>query len=69
MLIGKINAKTRQKILVTIQDIKKVKMIDVRVYHTSEDGRVLAGKIGERENTLIGHSLFVAGRGKDRWRQ
>ena len=42
MFIGKIDVKTKQKILVTIRDIKKVKMIDVRVHHTSEDGEMVA---------------------------
>ena len=42
MLIGKINAGKRQKILVTIREIKKIKMIDLRVYHTSEDGEMVA---------------------------
>ena len=46
MLIGKIDARTRQKILVTIQEIKKIKMIDVRVYHTSEDGEMVATPAG-----------------------
>jgi hypothetical protein len=46
MLIGKINARTRQKILVTIQEIKKIKMIDLRVYHTSEDGEMVATPAG-----------------------
>jgi Transcriptional Coactivator p15 (PC4) len=46
MLIGKINARTREKILVTIQEIKKIKMIDVRVYHTSEDGEMVATPAG-----------------------
>jgi hypothetical protein len=46
MLIGKIDAKTRQKILVTIQEIKKIKMIDLRVYHTSEDGEMVPTPAG-----------------------
>ena len=46
MLIGEINARTRQKILVTIREIKKIKMIDVRVYHTSEDGEMVATPAG-----------------------
>ena len=46
MLIGKIDARTRQKILVTIQEIKKITMIDVRVYHTSEDGEMVATPAG-----------------------
>ena len=46
MLIGKINARTRQKILVTIREIKKIKMIDVRVYEISEDGEMVATPAG-----------------------
>jgi hypothetical protein len=46
MLIGKINAGKRQKILVTIREIKKIKMIDVRVYETSEDGEMVASPAG-----------------------
>jgi hypothetical protein len=46
MLIGKINARNRQKILVTVREIKKIKMIDVRVYHTSEDGEMVATPAG-----------------------
>jgi len=46
MFIGKIDVKTKQKILVTIRDIKKVKMIDVRVHHTGEDGEMVATEAG-----------------------
>ena len=46
MFIGKIDVKTKQKILVTIRDIKKVKMIDVRVHQTSEDGEMVATDAG-----------------------
>ena len=46
MLIGKINAGKRQKILVTIREIKKIKMIDVRVHETSEDGEMVATPAG-----------------------
>ncbi len=46
MLIGKIDARTRQKILVTLQEIKKIKMIDLRVYQTSEDGEMVATPAG-----------------------
>ena len=46
MLIGKIDARTRQKILVTIQEIKKTRMIDLRVYQTSEDGEMVATPAG-----------------------
>ena len=46
MLIGKLDVRTRQKILVTIQEIKKIRMIDVRVYQTSEDGEMVATPAG-----------------------
>ena len=46
MLIGKIDARTRQKILVTIREIKKIKMIDVRVHETSEDGEMVPTPAG-----------------------
>ena len=46
MLIGKIDARTRQKILVTIRDVKGVKMIDLRVHQTSEDGEMVATPAG-----------------------
>ena len=46
MLIGKIDARTRQKILVTIRDVKGTKMIDLRVHQTSEDGVMVATPAG-----------------------
>jgi hypothetical protein len=46
MLIGKIDVRAREKILVTIRDGKKAKMIDMRVHHTSEDGELVATNIG-----------------------
>ncbi len=46
MLIGKLDVRTRQKILVTLQEIKKIKMIDLRVYQTSEDGEMVATPAG-----------------------
>ena len=46
MLIGKIDARTRQKILVTIREIKKKKTIDLRVYETSEDGEMVPTPAG-----------------------
>ncbi len=46
MLIGKLDVRTRQKILVTIQEIKKIRMIDVRVYQTSENGEMVATSAG-----------------------
>ena len=46
MLIGKLDVRTRQKILVTIREIKKIKMIDLRVYETSEHGEMVATPAG-----------------------
>ena len=46
MLIGKLDVRRRQKILVTIREIKKIKMIDLRVYETSEDGEMVATPAG-----------------------
>jgi Transcriptional Coactivator p15 (PC4) len=46
MLIGKIDLKSKQKILVTIRAVKGVQMIDVRVHTTSEDGEYVATPAG-----------------------
>jgi hypothetical protein len=46
MLIGKINDKTRRKILVTVKKIKKVAMIDMRVHEISNDGEFIATPAG-----------------------
>ncbi len=46
MLIGKIDVRSRQKILVTIRDVKNVRMIDVRVHNTTEDGEMVATPAG-----------------------
>ena len=46
MLIGKINDKTRRKILVTVKKIKKVAMIDMRVHEISNDRGVYCDAAG-----------------------
>ena len=46
MLIGKIDLKSRQKILVTIRSVKGVQTIDVRVHTTGEDGEFVATPAG-----------------------
>ena len=46
MLIGKIDVRPRQKILVTIRDVKNIKMIDVRVHTTGDDGELIATPAG-----------------------
>lgn len=47
MLIGKIDVRAREKILVTVRDAKKkTRMIDVRVHQTSEDGELVGTAAG-----------------------
>lgn len=46
MLIGKINDRNRQKLLVTIREVKGAKMIDLRVHHTGDDGELVATPAG-----------------------
>ncbi len=46
MLIGKIDVRSRQKILVTIRDVKNTRMIDVRVHITGDDGELVATPAG-----------------------
>ena len=46
MLIGKIDVRSRQKILVTIRDVKNIKTIDVRVHTTGDDGEMIATPAG-----------------------
>ncbi|MGA3175136.1 MAG: transcriptional coactivator p15/PC4 family protein [Syntrophorhabdales bacterium] len=46
MLIGKINDKNRQKLLVTIREVKGVKMMDFRLHHTADDGELIGTPAG-----------------------
>ncbi len=46
MLIGKIDVKSRQKILVTIRNVKNIKTIDMRVHNTGDDGEMVATPAG-----------------------
>ncbi len=46
MLIGKINDRNRQKLLVTIREVKGTKLIDLRVHQTGEDGEMVATPSG-----------------------
>ncbi len=46
MLIGKINDRHKQKLLVTLRDVKGTKMIDLRVHQTGEDGELIATPAG-----------------------
>ncbi len=46
MLIGKIDIRAKQNVLVTIRDVKKARMIDVRVHTTSEDGEMVPTPAG-----------------------
>ncbi len=46
MLIGKINVRSRLKILVTVQVVKGTRTIDMRVHETNEDGGFVATPAG-----------------------
>ncbi len=46
MLIGKINDRNRQKLLVTIRNVKGVKLIDFRLHHTADDGELVGTPAG-----------------------
>jgi len=41
VLIGKINDKSRQKILVTIKEVKGSRLIDLRLHQTNDEGSLL----------------------------
>jgi hypothetical protein len=46
VLIGKINDKSRQKILVTIRQTKGARLVDLRVHQTNDDGELIATPSG-----------------------
>jgi hypothetical protein len=46
MLIGKINDRNRQKLLVTIRNVKGTNMIDFRLHHTADDGELVGTPAG-----------------------
>jgi hypothetical protein len=46
VLIGKIDIKAREKILVTIREVRRTRMIDLRVHHTCEDGEMIGTAAG-----------------------
>ncbi|HAR94552.1 MAG TPA: hypothetical protein DCR97_01090 [Deltaproteobacteria bacterium] len=46
MLIGKINDKARQKILVTLKMIKRTEMIDLRIHSINDNGQFVETKSG-----------------------
>jgi len=46
MLIGKINDKNKQKLLVTLKEVKGTKMIDFRMHQTGQDGELIATPSG-----------------------
>jgi hypothetical protein len=46
MLIGKINDKTRQKILVTIKEVRDSRLIDIRLHQTNDEGELIATSSG-----------------------
>jgi len=46
MLIGKINDRNRQKLLVTIREVKGIKMMDFRLHQTADDGELVGTPAG-----------------------
>lgn len=46
MLVGKINDRNKQKLLVTIREVKGTKVIDLRVHQTGDDGELVATPAG-----------------------
>jgi hypothetical protein len=46
MLIGKINDRNRQKLLVTIESAKGAKMIDFRLHNVVDDGELVGTPAG-----------------------
>ncbi len=46
MLIGKINDRNRQKLLVTIKNVKGTKMVDFRLHQTADDGELVGTPAG-----------------------
>ena len=46
MLIGKINDKSRQKILITIKEVKGARLIDLRLHQTNDEGEFVATPSG-----------------------
>ena len=46
MLIGKINDRNMQRLLVTIQSVKGVKRIDFRLYNLIHDGELVGTPAG-----------------------
>jgi hypothetical protein len=46
VLIGKINDKSRQKILVTIKEVKGSRLIDLRLHQTNDEGEFVATPAG-----------------------
>ncbi len=68
MLIGKIDVRAREKILVTIKDVKKTRMIDVRVHHTTEDGEMVATPAGiSLSESQIDHAVELLKEAKARF--
>jgi hypothetical protein len=46
VLIGKINDKSRQKILVTIKEVKGSRLVDLRLHQTNDEGEFVATPSG-----------------------
>lgn len=46
MLIGKINDKKYQRLLVTVEQVKGAKMTDLRIHHLGSEGELIATRVG-----------------------
>jgi hypothetical protein len=46
MLIGKINDKKYQRLLVTVEQVKGAKMTDLRIHHLGAEGELIATRAG-----------------------
>ncbi|MBP1734196.1 MAG: Transcriptional Coactivator p15 [Deltaproteobacteria bacterium] len=67
MLIGKINDKKYQKLLVTVREVKGSKMIDFRIHHLSVDGELVATPAGVSLTIdQVGQAIELLGEAKKR---
>jgi Transcriptional Coactivator p15 (PC4) len=67
MLIGKINDKKYQKLLVTLREVKGTKMIDFRIHHLGVDGELVATPAGVSLTVdQVGQAIELLGEAKKR---
>jgi hypothetical protein len=67
MLIGKINDKKYQKLLVTVREVKGLKVIDFRMHHLGVDGELVATPAGVSLSVdQVGQAIELLGEAKRR---